>query len=355
MVFHSLSQALERCRGCARASSRAGRAHRRDAPAALLRRGAAAAAAPARAAALWRDEAHVEASRALYVAKFALADADARRRARLRVAAGRVLPVARRRRRRGGGAARSGARPGCGCCPAAYLGRDDRTGNPGAGYIRVALVAGRRGRRGLTAIRATLGAPQSTKGSDRHGPRARSKRRSPLLDSDTEEALRRRGAELARPRADRRRRARLGAALDLLARRSEPVQRHRRGAAQRAGAVRRLDRRSAAPRARLGRLRRCRSRSRSGGCGWCCTPARAGALRRRSPCRWRCSRAAVFAATHVPLAGWAHAYGLGGLLGDATLGALLGALPFGLGCALPLASSALGRGASRSSPATRSA
>ncbi len=36
---------------------------------------------------------------------------------------------------------------------------------------------------------------------------------------------------------------------------------------------------------------------------------------------------ATFAATHVPLAGWPHPYGLGGLLGDATLGALLSALP----------------------------
>ena len=30
--------------------------------------------------------------------------------------------------------------------------------------------------------------------------------------------------------------------------------------------------------------------------------------------------AATFAATHVPLAGWQHDYGLGGLLGDAALG-----------------------------------
>ena len=37
--------------------------------------------------------------------------------------------------------------------------------------------------------------------------------------------------------------------------------------------------------------------------------------------------AAAFAATHVPLASWTYDYGLGGLLGDAVLGGLLSALP----------------------------
>ena len=48
--------------------------------------------------------------------------------------------------------------------PGAYLGRDDpATGNPGCGYIRVALVAGLDEiSRGLGAIRAVLGAPHST-------------------------------------------------------------------------------------------------------------------------------------------------------------------------------------------------
>nr|MBA3325239.1 DNA translocase FtsK 4TM domain-containing protein [Paracoccaceae bacterium] len=52
--------------------------------------------------------------------------------------------------------------------------------------------------------------------------------------------------------------------------------------------------------------------------------------------------AAAFAAGHVPLAGWPHEYGLGGLLGDATLGSILTATPLGLELALALASVALG-------------
>ena len=46
--------------------------------------------------------------------------------------------------------------------------------------------------------------------------------------------------------------------------------------------------------------------------------------------------AAAFAATHVPVAGWGHGYGLGGLLGDAVLGAILSALPIEVGTALML-------------------
>ena len=52
--------------------------------------------------------------------------------------------------------------------------------------------------------------------------------------------------------------------------------------------------------------------------------------------------AAAFAATHVPPAGWANDYGLGGMLGDAVLGALMSALPFELALALALASVGLG-------------
>ncbi len=52
--------------------------------------------------------------------------------------------------------------------------------------------------------------------------------------------------------------------------------------------------------------------------------------------------AAAFAATHVPLAGWVHDYGLGGLLGDAVLGTILSTLPFGVGFSLMLASLVLG-------------
>ncbi|HET9067038.1 MAG TPA: DNA translocase FtsK 4TM domain-containing protein, partial [Amaricoccus sp.] len=51
--------------------------------------------------------------------------------------------------------------------------------------------------------------------------------------------------------------------------------------------------------------------------------------------------AATFAATHVPLASWAHDYGLGGLLGDATLGALLSIVPADPGQALRIVAPAL--------------
>ncbi|TPE53120.1 DNA translocase FtsK [Amaricoccus solimangrovi] len=52
--------------------------------------------------------------------------------------------------------------------------------------------------------------------------------------------------------------------------------------------------------------------------------------------------AAAFAATHVPLASWTHDYGLGGLLGDAALGAILGALPFAMAVSLPFVALGLG-------------
>ena len=48
--------------------------------------------------------------------------------------------------------------------------------------------------------------------------------------------------------------------------------------------------------------------------------------------------AAAYAATHVPGNDWVHSFGLGGLLGDTVLGALLGAAPLGLGVALKLVS-----------------
>jgi S-DNA-T family DNA segregation ATPase FtsK/SpoIIIE len=51
--------------------------------------------------------------------------------------------------------------------------------------------------------------------------------------------------------------------------------------------------------------------------------------------------AAAFAATHVPLAGWVHDYGLGGLIGDAAVSAALSALPFDLSVSLPLLTLAL--------------
>jgi S-DNA-T family DNA segregation ATPase FtsK/SpoIIIE len=54
--------------------------------------------------------------------------------------------------------------------------------------------------------------------------------------------------------------------------------------------------------------------------------------------------AAAFAATHVPPEAWTHDYGLGGLLGDAALSAVLSAVPLEVRVALPLASLALGLG-----------
>ncbi len=47
---------------------------------------------------------------------------------------------------------------------------------------------------------------------------------------------------------------------------------------------------------------------------------------------------AAFASTHVPFAGWPHAYGLGGLLGDAALGRILSLIPLDLTLTLPIAS-----------------
>ncbi|QHQ36387.1 DNA translocase FtsK [Algicella marina] len=47
--------------------------------------------------------------------------------------------------------------------------------------------------------------------------------------------------------------------------------------------------------------------------------------------------AAVFAAAHVPFSGWPHSYGLGGVLGDSVLAALLGIIPLPLGGALLVA------------------
>jgi aspartate/methionine/tyrosine aminotransferase len=111
------------------------------------------------ATALWQDEAHVAASRALYAAKFAIAG---------RVLAGFPgyappqggfflwLPV-------GDGEAaalRLWRETGVRVLPGGYLGRATaEAANPGNGYIRVALVADAREiERGLVAIRDTLAA-----------------------------------------------------------------------------------------------------------------------------------------------------------------------------------------------------
>jgi aspartate/methionine/tyrosine aminotransferase len=113
----------------------------------------------AASAALWRDEAHVAANRALYAAKFAVADeilcdwpGYVPPRAGfflwLPVEAGEAAAVALWRA--------AGVR----VLPGAYLGREGPDGeNPGRGYLRIALVPDlAETRRGLEAIRATLGA-----------------------------------------------------------------------------------------------------------------------------------------------------------------------------------------------------
>ena len=51
--------------------------------------------------------------------------------------------------------------------------------------------------------------------------------------------------------------------------------------------------------------------------------------------------AAAFAAAHVPPAGWVHDYGLGGLLGDASLSTILSILPFETPLALAIATLSL--------------
>jgi DNA segregation ATPase FtsK/SpoIIIE, S-DNA-T family len=51
--------------------------------------------------------------------------------------------------------------------------------------------------------------------------------------------------------------------------------------------------------------------------------------------------AAAFASTNAPFAGWAHDFGLGGLLGDAVASGLLGLVPLDLGTALLVVSLAL--------------
>jgi S-DNA-T family DNA segregation ATPase FtsK/SpoIIIE len=52
--------------------------------------------------------------------------------------------------------------------------------------------------------------------------------------------------------------------------------------------------------------------------------------------------AAAFASTHVPPEGWPHGYGLGGLLGDATVASVMTALPFAVPTALLIATLGLG-------------
>ncbi|MGL4319739.1 MAG: aminotransferase class I/II-fold pyridoxal phosphate-dependent enzyme [Paracoccaceae bacterium] len=108
------------------------------------------------AAAAWADEAHVDASRALYHAKFALADQIFGGMQGYVAPEGGFflwLPVD------DGVAAtvKLWTETGVKVLPGAYLSRDTATGNPGAGYIRVALVAPiNETQRGLTSLRDCL-------------------------------------------------------------------------------------------------------------------------------------------------------------------------------------------------------
>jgi len=112
--------------------------------------------AQAAAAAVWADEAHVAANRALYAEKYAVADdvlgglpgyasPAAGFFLWLRVGDGEAAAV------------RLWREAGVRALPGAYLSRDTATGNPGQGYIRVALVAPKdETERGLTQIRDCL-------------------------------------------------------------------------------------------------------------------------------------------------------------------------------------------------------
>jgi N-succinyldiaminopimelate aminotransferase len=121
-------------------------------------------------AALWQDEAHVRASRALYAEKFALADRMLGALPGYRAPQGGFflwLDV-------GGGEAfalRLWRETGVRVLPGAYLGRaTPASPNPGHDYIRVALVAdAAEVERGLAAIRATLAeAPARARSEDVH-------------------------------------------------------------------------------------------------------------------------------------------------------------------------------------------
>jgi N-succinyldiaminopimelate aminotransferase len=112
------------------------------------------------AARAWGDEAHVDANRALYVAKY---DASDRILAGLNDAGAPQagfflwLPVPPDMGDGEAAALTLWQRAGVRVLPGAYLGRDDGNGNPGAGFVRVAMVAPQpETERGLTAIRDIL-------------------------------------------------------------------------------------------------------------------------------------------------------------------------------------------------------
>jgi N-succinyldiaminopimelate aminotransferase len=108
------------------------------------------------AAAAWADEAHVDASRALYHAKFALADDIFGGMQGYMAPEGGFflwLPVDDGEK----ATVKLWTETGVKVLPGAYLSRDTATGNPGTGYIRVALVAPiNETERGLIRLRECL-------------------------------------------------------------------------------------------------------------------------------------------------------------------------------------------------------
>lgn len=104
----------------------------------------------------WEDEAHVDANRTLYHAKFAVADTIFAGMQGYKGPAGGFflwLPVADGE----AAALKLWREAGVRVLPGAYLGRDAGQGNPGAGYIRVAMVAPTEDmQRGLIRLRDCL-------------------------------------------------------------------------------------------------------------------------------------------------------------------------------------------------------
>ena len=293
------------------------------------------------AAALWRDEAHVEASRALYVAKFEAADAilgdlpgyvPPRAGFFLWLAAGDGEAATLRLWREAGVKA----------LPGAYLGRaTERCGQSGA-RLR-ARGARRRARRRDQGARGDPRRPRVDafrREGLRMAQRAKAKRRSPLMESDTEEALRRRGTEL------------LGLILiGVAALAWTTLWTYSPDDPSLFSAT------DDAPRNALGLVGASLADPLHRALGWAAFGAPVAlavwgmrlvlhsgenrVLSRLIALPVAALAAAAFAASHVPLAGWPHSYGLGGLLGDATLGAALEVVPLEVAIALPLVSVAL--------------
>lgn len=112
------------------------------------------------AEAVWRDETHVEGSRALYHEKYRVADGILGDWPGYHPPAGGFFLWLRVPERFGGGEAAAVAawvRAGVRVLPGAYLSRDTAEGNPGHGYVRAAMVAERdEVARGLAALRAVF-------------------------------------------------------------------------------------------------------------------------------------------------------------------------------------------------------